>query len=221
MSKRYTQLTEAERYHIYTMKKQGYTDTVIAQGMGRDRTTIWRELQRNTGQRGYRHQQAQHWAVARHRTKPKQVKLTPEVQAVLRAGLAQRWSPEQIAGRRCRETGQRLSAETIYQYIARDKRSGGTLYRQLRYQGKSYRKKYGRTDYRGRIPGRVDIDQRPAIVAARTRLGDWEADLVMGKAHQGAIVTLAERCCKLYLASPIVRKTAALTDQPGHHRFAV
>ena len=81
MSKRYTQLTEAERYHIYTMKKQGYTDTVIAQGMGRDRTTIWRELQRNTGQRGYRHQQAQHWAVARHRTKPKQVKLTPEVQA--------------------------------------------------------------------------------------------------------------------------------------------
>ena len=54
MSKKYTQLTEAERYHIYTMKKQGYTDTVIAQGMGRDRTTIWRELHRNTGQRGYR-----------------------------------------------------------------------------------------------------------------------------------------------------------------------
>ena len=69
------------------------------------------------------------------------------------------------------------SAETLYQYIARDKRAGGTLYRQLRYQGKPYRKKYGRTDYRGRIPGRVDIDQRPAIVAARTRLGDWEADL--------------------------------------------
>ena len=213
MSKRYTQLTEAERYHIYTMKKQGYTDTAIANGMGRDRTTIWRELHRNTGQRGYRHQQAQQLTIARHQAKPKQVKLTPEVQAVLRAGLAQRWSPEQIAGRRCRETGQRLSAETIYQYSARDKRSGGTLYRQLRYQGKSYRKKYGRTDYRGRIPGRVDIDQRPAIVAARTRLGDWEADLVMGKAHQGAIVTLAERCCKLYLASPIVRKTAALTSQ--------
>ena len=105
MSKRYTQLTEAERYHIYTMKKQGYTDTAIANGMGRDRTTIWRELHRNTGQRGYRHQQAQQLTIARHQAKPKQVKLTPEVQAVLRAGLAQRWSPEQIAGRRCRETG--------------------------------------------------------------------------------------------------------------------
>ena len=42
MSKRYTQLTEAERYHIYTMKKQGYTDTVIAQGMGRDRNHLAR-----------------------------------------------------------------------------------------------------------------------------------------------------------------------------------
>ena len=105
MSKRYTQLTEAERYHIYTMKKQGYTDTVIAQGMGRDRTTIWRELQRNTGQRGYRHQQAQQLTIARHQAKPKRVKLTFEVEAALRAGLAQRWSPEQIAGWRCRETG--------------------------------------------------------------------------------------------------------------------
>ena len=152
------------------------------------------------------------WHVTR--TKPKQVKLTPEVQAVIRCRVGATLESGADCWSRCSwETGQRLSAETLYQYIARDKRAGGTLYRQLRYQGKPYRKKYGRTDYRGRIPGRVDIDQRPAIGAARTRLGDWEADLVMGKAHQGAIVTLAERCCKLYLASPIVRKTAALTSQ--------
>ena len=80
MSNRYTQLTEAERYHIYTMKKQGYSNTAIGQGMGRSRTTVWRELQRNTGQCGYRHQQAQRLAVARHQAQPKRVKLTPEVQ---------------------------------------------------------------------------------------------------------------------------------------------
>ena len=97
--------------------------------------------------------------VARHRTKPKRVKLTFEVAAAIRARLAQRWSPEQIAGRQLLETGQRLSAETITSIF---KRSGGT-YRHLRYQGKPYRKKYGRTDYRGRIPGRVDIDQRPYV----------------------------------------------------------
>ena len=213
MGNRYTQLTESERYHIYTMKKQGYSNPAIAAGMGRSRTTVWRELQRNTGQRGYRYQQAQQRARARQRTKAKRVKLTPEVQAVIRAGLAQRWSPEQIAGRRFMETGHRISAETIYRYIARDTRAGGTLSQQLRYQGKPCRKRYGRTDYRGRIPGRVDIDQRPAVVATRSRLGDREADLVMGKAHQGAIVTLAARYCKLYPATPVVRKTAALTRQ--------
>ena len=110
MSKRYTQLTEAERYHIYTMKKQGYTDTVIAQGMGRDRTTIWRELHRNTGQRGYRHQQAQQLTVARHRTKPKQVKLTPEVEAVLRAGLAGRYTGN--CATRASRTGKNTVAPT-------------------------------------------------------------------------------------------------------------
>ena len=57
------------------------------------------------------------------------------------------------------ETGNRLSAETIYQYIARDKRADGMLYRQLRYQGKPYRKQYGHTDYRGRIPGRVNNEK--------------------------------------------------------------
>ena len=145
--------------------------------------------------------------VARHRTKPKRVKLTFEVAAAIRARLAQRWSPEQIAGRQLLE--QRLSAEAIYQYIARDKRAGGMLYRQLRYQGKPYRKKYGRTDYRGRIPG---ILTSARLRGGTTRLGIGKPTL-MGKAHQGAIVTLAERCCKLYLAMPIVRKTAALTSQ--------
>ena len=140
---------------------------------------------------------------------------------MLRAGLAQRWSPEQIAGRRCRETGQRLSAETLYQYIARDKRAGGTLYRQLRYQGKPYRKKYGRTDYRGRIPGRVDIDQRPGYCGGTHpagRLGRRPGD---GKSPsrrhcqrwQSAVVSCIS-------PAPIVRKTAG-PDQPGHHQFAV
>lgn len=213
MSKKYTQLTAAERYHICTMKKQGFSNAVIANGMGRAPSTIGRELKRNTGQRGYRHHQAQRRAQARHQAKPKRVKLTAVLQAYIRRQLAQHWSPEQIAGRWRLETGQRVSPETLYQFIANDKRAGGTLYQQLRYQGKPYKKQYGRTDYRGCIPGRVDIDQRPAVVAERTRLGDWEADLVIGKAHKGALVTLAERCCRLYLACPIARKTAALTRQ--------
>jgi IS30 family transposase len=83
----------------------------------------------------------------------------------------------------------------------------------LRHQAKPYRKRYGHKEYRGRIPGRVDIAERPPVVDTRARVGDWEADLVIGHGHQGAIVTLAERRSRLYLAWPIVRKTADLTTR--------
>jgi hypothetical protein len=49
------------------------------------------------------------------------------------------------------------------------------------HQHKKYRERYGKNDYRGRIPNRIDIDERPSIVDARTRIGDWEVDLVIGK----------------------------------------
>ena len=122
--------------------------------MGRDRTTIWRELQRNTGQRGYRHQQAQHWAVARHRTKPKQVKLTPEVQAVLvpgwrNAGVRSRLLVG-VAGRPGNGSAPRPSTSILPGING----LAAPLYRQLRYQGKSYRKKYGRTTEDVSGPGR-------------------------------------------------------------------
>lgn len=213
MSKQYTQLTEAERYHIYTMKKQGYSNTKIAEGMGREPATIGRELRRNTGKRGYRYQQANCMAMSRHTEKPKATKLTEELEEYMTQKLTQRWSPEQISGRLKRDKETSLSPETIYQFIAKDKRQGGDLHQYLRHQGKPYKKRYGKADYRGCIPGRVDIDERPEVVNERTRIGDWEADLIIGKAHKGAIVTLAERCSRLYLAFPIVRKTADLTTQ--------
>ena len=92
-----------------------------------------------------------------------------------------------------------------------DKAGGGELYKHLRHQAKPYRKRYGKNDYRGTIPGRVDIDERPAIVDEKIRLGDWEADTVIGKGHQGVLVTLTERVSKLNLVIPIVRKEAVLT----------
>ena len=86
--------------------------------------------------------------------------------------------------------------------------AGGSLYRYLRHQGKKYRKRYGQNDYRGRIPNRVDIADRPRIVDNRSRIGDWEADCVIGKGRQGAFATLAERKSRLYLALRTKNKTA-------------
>ena len=89
-----------------------------------------------------------------------------------------------------------------------DKVAGGSLHQYLRHQGKKYRKRYDKNDYRGHIPNRVDIDDRPSIVDSRSRIGDWEADCVIGKGHQGVFATLAERESRLYLALQTKNKTA-------------
>ena len=103
-------------------------------------------------------------------------------------------------------------------FLLTDKAAGGELYTHLRHQAKPYRKRYGKKDYRGIIPARVDIDERPAIVDDKTRLGDWEADTVIGKGHQGVfLVTLTERVSKLNLVIPIVRKEVELTKEAIIH----
>ena len=213
MTRVYKQLTEAERYHIYTMNKQHQSLREIARGMGRSHSSISRELKRNRGAKGYRYKQAQRLATQRHSNKSKRIKMTMEIQEYINEGLKNYWSPEQIAGRLLRERSISISPETIYRFVSKNKKEGGDLYRYLRHQSKPYRKRYGSKDYRGKIPARVDISERPGVVNDRSRVGDWEADLVIGKAHQGAIVTLAERKTRFYLAAPIRHKTAQLATK--------
>jgi len=98
--------------------------------------------------------------------------------------------------------------ETIYQYVLADKKSGGVLYTHLRHQNKTYRKRYGSAHNRNGISNRVDIDERPTEANERLRIGDWEGDTMMGKAHQGVLVTLDDRLSKLRLAAPLKSKHA-------------
>ena len=72
---------------------------------------------------------------------------------------------------------------------------GGALHKHLRYQ-KQRRKRYGKQDRRGRITNRVSIDDRPAIVNSKSRIGDWEGDTIIGKGHQGVVTTHIERKTK-------------------------
>ena len=106
--------------------------------------------------------------------------------------IKQDWSPEQISGRLFMEQGISISHEWIYLHIYRDKRRGGDLHKHLRCQ-KKRRKRYGKQDRRGRIPNRISIDERPAIVNNKSRIGDWEGDTIIGKGHQGVVATLVER----------------------------
>jgi IS30 family transposase len=158
----------------------------IAKVLAISHTTINNELKRNTGKRGYRHQQAHKKATARkHQTKPHLKKLTPDMVAIIEEKLTQeQWSPQQISAWLKLSRGLRISPETIYQHIYQDKENGGSLYTHLRRKSRAYQKRVNGKTTRGQIVGRVDISQRPEIVETRGRLGDWEADTVVGKNHK-------------------------------------
>ena len=143
--------------------------------------------------------------------------------------MRQEWSPEQIAGRLHLERQPAVSHERIYQYIYADKRAGGTLHLCLRCQRKR-RKRYGKHSRRGQIPNRMGVEARQAVVAAKRRLGDWEADTIIGTAHRQAILSLTERKSKLVRLKRVERNTAQavtaaslvllgeLAARPHHHQ---
>lgn len=203
----YTHLTEDERYTIYEMRKEDHTLEEIGQTLGRDKSTISRELRRNRGERGYRPRQA-HW-LAQARRACNGRRLGASAWAFARRKLKEDWSPEQIAGRTRRSGHGRISHETIYRRVYADKRAGGTLWTHLRCQ-KKRRKRYGSgQERRGQIPGRVSIEARPQIVERKARVGDWEGDTMIGAGRRQALVTLAERKTQYLALGKVNRKTAA------------
>lgn len=213
--KKYKQLTQEERYHIKLMCKQRCTIKDIATTMDRHPSTIYRELRRNTGLKGYRHQQAHNKSIQRHRSKAKAYKLTTGIKQYINDRISiDQWSPEQISGRLVLEHHLCISTETIYRYIIADKANGGELYTHLRNsRTRCYSKRYASRNKRIGIKGRVDISKRPDIVDNRARIGDWEADTIIGKGHKGAVVTLVERKSRLFLAYPIARKCSDLATE--------
>jgi len=200
----YTQLTQEQRYQIQALLKMEHSQTEIAEVLGTHRSTISREVKRNLGKRGYRPQQAHQFALNRR----KKTKLTIGVEtwALVEEKILEDWSPEQITGR-LKEIGVSISHEHIYQYVYADKRAGGELWTHLRCQ-KKRRKRAGGRDRRGQIPGRVSIEQRPAVVEERTRLGDWEGDTIIGHGHKGALLTLVDRKSGYTLIGRLTKREA-------------
>lgn len=200
----YTQLTQEQRYQIHALLKMEHSQTVIAEVIGTNRSTISREVKRNRGKRGYRPQQAHQFALDRR----KKTKLTIKIEtwALVEEKILEDWSPEQISGS-LKDIGISISHEHIYQYVYADKRAGGELWTHLRCQ-KKRRKRAGGRDRRGQIPGRVSIEQRPVVVEERTRLGDWEGDTIIGHGHKGALLTLVDRKSGYTLIGRLTKREA-------------
>jgi IS30 family transposase len=215
----YRRVTYEDRCQIYALSKGGTSQESIASVLGVSQSTVSRELRRNRGQRGYRFKQAEAKAQARQAIRRKPRKLTASVRRRVEAKLRQmRWSPEQISGW-LRDQGIKLSHERIYQMIWQDKRDGGNLWRSLRRRRKRYNKRAGKNAGRGLIPNRIDISDRPAIVARKARLGDWEGDTVASAGHKGGLLTLVERKSLLTKISKLRRSTARATQRATVRRL--
>ena len=205
----YTQLTQEQRYQIHSLLKMEHNQTEIAERLGVHKSTISRELCRNKGLRGYQPKQAHQKALSRRNHSRNHIML--ETWVVIEAKIRLEWSPEQISEWLKIHLAIQISHEWIYQYILADKHADGTLYRHLRCQ-KKRRKRYGSYDRRGKLPNRVSIEKRPAVVDQRRRIGDWEVDTIVGKGHRQAIVSLTERKSRLVLLRKVERRTADLVS---------
>jgi IS30 family transposase len=207
----YRQLSPEERYMLAALRKQGFNKSQIARALGRHRSTVGRELRRNSARADgrYRASTAQERANGRRSRSRRNSRFSPEDFALVDGLLCRQWSPEQVAGR-LRRTGQlAISHETIYRHVWRDKKAGGTLHTHLRGARKRRRKRYGAYDSRGRLAGKRMISERPAEVEARESVGHWEADTVAGAGAKDCVLTLVERKTGLVLIGKLADRTAA------------
>ena len=210
-----SQITKEQRYTIFVMLKKGFKPKNIAELIGKHKSSIYREINRNKDKRNgvYKPELAERKCRERHKFKPKRKRFTAAIKQKVIKLISEDYSPEQITGHLKSEGEACVSHETIYQYIWKDKRKKGHLYTHLRRQGRKYRKRGGLRDNRGIIKGRVDIDKRPNIVEKRIRFGDLEVDLIIGANHKSVIITINDRASGVLKMRKVNSKNAKLIAQ--------
>ena len=212
-------LTAAQRGNIETLLQEKYTNKQIANRLGRDPSTISREIKKGLDGSGIYRAWVAQVAYDTNRKRCKQIpKLDHPANYRLRSRivscLQQGWDPSMIAGRLAGE-GFKLvvCAETIYEWIYTSAYAiSEELYQYLRYGKKRRTKHKGRSAQRSKIPNRISIHERPDVVDTKSRLGDWEGDSVV-YTHKHAINTVNERISSLVAFTKLTQKTALQTAE--------
>ena len=209
--KNYNHINSHQRTELATLHRNGYSVSNISKQLKLHRSTIYRELKRNSKPRGsYDAYFANNVSEIRKERFAKNRKFTSQMMSLINEKLEkQQWSPEQINGYCIQNNIPMVSHERIYQYIYQDKENGGNLFEHLRTGKKKYKKRYGRHKNRKIIiKNKVSIDDRPEIINNKERYGDWEIDAIIGKSHKGAIVTVVERKSSFILIRKLKGKNA-------------
>lgn len=211
----YHHLSQQERYTITALLRSNNSQADISRELNRSPSTISRELRRNRSNHdhAYRAEVAHRYATARLRRVRRGSHFTSYQFKVVADFIKDKWSPEQIADQLPLSSSFSMSHETIYQYILKDKKMGGTLFTNLRIMPKIRRKRYNSRDSRGILPGKRPISTRPPEVETRQQIGHWEADTVMGKDKHHGILTLVERKSGFSIIKKVTSRTApAVTE---------
>jgi len=191
-------VTLAERELAAIRLALGNAKAKVVEELGCHVRTIRRELKRNQVAGSYLPAQVRALADQRRRESKEPWKLKePELAAFVKEGLRAYWSPEEIAGRwrKGRPCARRqwVSHQCLYDWIWREKTQGQCWHRYLRRAYKKRRELQESLKRRGRIAGRVGIEERPMIVEQRKRLGDWESDRMEGSGSTAGLASHVER----------------------------
>lgn len=188
-------LSYEERIKIETMLDLNMSVLEISKELGRHHSTIYREIQRpGTCFDDYYAKQYHNQArlnMSRQQDDKAPSQLT--IKFIEEKIINEQWSPEQISNCLEKYGYGPVSHTWIYQYVQADKVEGGELHNHLRHGG-SYRK--GAKEYKGKIPNRISIEERPIVVQNRERIGDYEIDLIVGPKNKGAILTMVDRASR-------------------------
>jgi IS30 family transposase len=206
-------MTAEDRFRLKTYLDTGLSQSQAAEKLGFNKSTVSRELRRNTGARGYRHHQAQKLSLERQAWRAGPRKMTTSMKRTINRLLAKQWSPQQISERLRHEGQASVCHETIYQYVYADFKAGGSLFTNLRLSHKRRKPRFPRRskDRRGVIKNATSIETRPPGANNRSRFGHWERDTMFGKDKLNSVLVLVDRKARYVKLGKLSRRTASLT----------
>ncbi|OHB99976.1 MAG: hypothetical protein A2Z57_12435 [Planctomycetes bacterium RIFCSPHIGHO2_12_39_6] len=217
MEKQYKHLTMVERDKITELRYEWKNISEIARALRCHKSTISRELKRNSSQ-GYKlylsHRAQQRADQRRTETRCRQRLKNDLVRNYVQEKLMTGWSPEIIAGRIKKDyPGFSISHEAIYQYIYHKQTPNRLELIACLRRAHRKRKQKGisRKERKTKIPNRISIDLRPKSVETRRQFGHWEGDSLVSRKSTAALNSLTERKSRLVLLTKLDRKGAVET----------
>lgn len=191
--KQYHHIKEEDRLRIYELLLEGQSIQTIARQIGFHKSTLYRELNRNSSKLGYRPDFASQQYFMRRRKKPSKIERNVILTQTIKEKLEEGWSPEQIAGRLKKEQqGHVISHESIYAYIYSPSQKSLKLYKFLR-KKRTFRYPRIRRKRHTTSAAKTSIHDRPQEINTRGAFGHWEGDLILFAKTRENLFTLRER----------------------------